>query len=830
MSTKRENRSLPRWLGRRYRIGRLVGSGSMGTVYRAYDTVVQEFVALKVPLVSHPNYDQLRERLFREVQMAQKVSHPNVCRVFDIAVDEDLDLTLLSMQFIEGRTLHEILGANGDGSSRGDKLRIAYELCAGLQAIHEEDLIHRDLKPANVMVDRKGRTVILDLGLADDARAVSDPRSGTSTYMAPEQTAGEGVSQKSDLYALGLVLYELFTGKYPDPEVARADLTALLEKARGLPGEIKEGPIKPPLARQILRCLEEDPDRRPDSVADVARAFPPRPSNPIEVDRLLVEPRIGVDRRVSWAGLGATLLGLWLVALLSQWTQATQGVLDGEAPAELEIRAQEILGRLGFHGIRKDRMLGFTAVQEPQRPVRFWYRQSPERLSPWRKGSAFRRYEDPPFSTPGELGVQLDPQGRLLRLDAVPREITDERGGGDAETGPLDWGPLLAAAGLDLDRLQPTDPEWIPPVFADRRRAWLRDPPQASTDHRYRIEAAAFQGRPVAFRTLSPKPETPRPKANAEDARRGSSAMSTLVHGLGFGALLLGVVWLARRRLREQVADRPAAFRLAVFVFGARVLVGLLGAHHAWSPLELDLTLAVFSRAILSGALVWIIYIAVEPWVRYYSPDLTASWIRLMYRKWRDPLVGRDLLLGGLFGLAILLWARLYALVPGRLGLTPPRIDRLSPLVGMLAQDEIELKMEALNGVPQALGMAAYALVHSVLLVFLLATVLFLLRRILVRAWLSRSVAFVLYVVLIYPRAGDPLLDLVAVTGVTILWFTVLFRFGFLATVTAMAFTWLLSSHPLTLDPTSWAFEGALVPLLLTLGISVWGFRASLHH
>ena len=838
MTETLETDGLPRWLARRYRIDRLVGSGSMGKVYRAWDTVIEEFVALKVPPASHPDYAELRERLFHEVQMAQKVSHPNVCRVFDLAVDEDLDLTLLSMQFIEGETLHRLLSRGGDRRpTQQDRLRIAYELCAGLAAIHEEGLIHRDLKPANVMLDGKGRTVLLDFGLTDDARAVSDPRSGTSMYMAPEQLAEDetarAVSQKSDLYSLGLVLYELFTGKYPDPDVARDDLTALLDKALSLPGEIREGPIKPPLAKQILRCLEEDPERRPGSVEEVARALPPRPPIPTEVERLLAEPRLGVDRWVAWSGLAATVLGLLLVALLSPWTQPTRAAVRGEPPAELGVRAHEVLARLGFDGTHKDRLSGFTYQRDPERPVRFWYRQSPGRLAPWRKGSAFRRYEDPPFSTPGEVGVQLDPQGRLVRLDAVPAAREDVQDEDDAEgdldaeeLGDFDWNPLLTAAGLDPDRLQPAAPAWTPPVFADRRAAWKHDPEGSSAPQR--IEAAALRGRPVAFRVLSSDASPARVRANAEDTPRGASGMSTLVQGLAFGVVLVGGLWLGRRRLREHLADRPAAFRLALFVFGARVLVGLLGPHHGWSPLELDLMLAVFSRALLSAALVWIIYIAMEPWVRFYSPTLSASWIRLLYGRWRDPLVGRDLVVGGLFGLATLLWARLYVLVPGRLGLTPPKLDRLSSLVGMLAQDETELQMEALGGVPRALGMAAYALAHGVLLAFLLVSALVLLRRALVSPWLSRSVGFLLYVVLVFPGAGDPVIDLAWALGTAALAFTVLYRFGFLPFATAMVFAWVLSSHPLTLDPRSWAFEGALVPLLLTLGISLWGFRAAL--
>lgn len=830
-------------LARSYVIEKYLGGGAVGDVYLAHDLNLTRQVALKVPRRSHPDFAILKDNLFTEVKRAQVVTHPNVCRVYEVAVDHDRDLVLLSMELLKGKTLDEILVRPDDYLSRNRKLRLVHDLCAGVAAIHEKGLIHRDFKPANVMVDSNGGAKILDFGLAAWTEELIDPTEGTFLYKAPEQFHGGRITRQTDLFSLGLVLYEIFLGELPkigealpssleeireQRAIVRRRLDQAIDQGLAIPGETRKLPIEPPLAQEIRQCLQEESGERPGSTEEIARVLPPPPPFiPVQVRRLLKEPEKSLSPRAAWAGLAATLLGLLLVALLSQWTQPTQAALSGEPPAELEVRAHEILARLGFDGTQKDRLSGFTYDLDPERPVRFWYRQSPRRLAPWRWGSAFHRYEDPPFSTPGEVGVQLDPQGRLVRLDAVPQERTDEQHGGPSAAGNVDWRPLLTAAGFDLDRLQPTVSEWVPPVFADRRAAWIPAGSDTSMGP-YRIEAAALQGRPVAFRALSPDPIPPRLEANAEEERRGPSTLSTLFQELGFGGLVLGVVWLARRRLREQVADRPAAFRLAVFVFGARTLVGLLGSHHSWSPLEFDLTLAVFSRALLSAALIWIIYIAVEPWVRYYSPDLAASWIRLMYRQWSDPLVGRDLLAGGLFGLAILLWARLYVLVPSGLGLTPPRLDRLSTLVGMLAQDQIELQMEALSGVPRGLGVAVYALVHSVLLVFLLVTVLILLRRILVRAWLSRSVAFVLYMVMIFPRAGDPLLDLAAVTGVTILWFTVLFRFGFLATVTATAFAWVLSSHPLTLDPTSWAFETALVPLLLTLGISLWGFWASL--
>lgn len=798
----------------------------MGDVYRAYDTTLGTVVALKIPPRDHPEYSVLKGLLPGEVRLAHRVSHPNVCRVFDLVIEDQL--LMLSMEHIDGETLDEILRARVEPLSWSVRLRIAHEICAGLAAIHDRGLIHRDLKPANVMVDSQGRTVILDLGLAAEAGVVFDRRSGTNVYMAPEQTEGGEVTYKADLFALGLVLYELFTGKHPYPSTVREDLMEMQERGLPLSGD-RDRTREAALAAQILRCVDENPDERPLSAKEVGEALPGEPLDHFRdtstpVYWLLVEPEGGLGRRAAWTSLAATLLGLVLVALLSQWSQPTQVALSGEPPAELAVRAQQVVTRLGFDGTRSDRRSGFTYEPDLERPVRFWYRQSPRRITPWRKGSAFHHYRDPPFSRPGDVGVHLDPQGRIVRLDAVGPGAG--RGPSSEESEP---NALLTAAGLDRERLRPTEPVWIPPVFADRRWAWETRGPEP-----VRVEAATLEGRPVTFRLVESGPIRPRgmesvgDEPGREEGGQLAGPGSDIAFSLWFALALVGAAWLARRKLRSNIADRPAAFRLALFVFAVRSLAGLLCAQHLLAPSELDIGQAVLARGLLAAAFVWVIYIAVEPWVRLFSPEGAASWIRLLYGRPRDPLVGRDLQIGGLFGVAALLWVQLYAIVPGELGLPSPRVERLSPLLWMIGQQAVDLQCQSLAGLRQTLGMATYALVHAVLVGFFAVTGMVLLRQLLRRPWLSRSTAFLLFLLLTFPAAGQPGLDLLAAAVSSLLWLGVLLRFGFLSAVTATAFTWLLSSHPLTLDPTSWAFPGALVPLLLTLGISVWGFRASL--
>ena len=196
----------------RYRVLGLVGRGGMGEVYRASDLKLNQPVALKFLPESATRSRALLERFHGEVRIARQVSHPNVCRVYDIG--EADGAAYISMEYVDGEDLGSLL--RRIGRLPGDKAtEIARKLCAGLAAAHARGVVHRDLKPANVMIDGRGEALIMDFGLAAVADQVdgAEVRSGTPAYMAPEQLAGREVTERSDLYALGLVLYEVFTGQ-----------------------------------------------------------------------------------------------------------------------------------------------------------------------------------------------------------------------------------------------------------------------------------------------------------------------------------------------------------------------------------------------------------------------------------------------------------------------------------------------------------------------------------------------------------------------------------------------------------------------------------------
>jgi serine/threonine protein kinase len=202
-------------LAGRYRIIGLLGRGGMGEVYRADDIKLGTPVALKFLPWSVADDPLRRERFLAEVRNARQVAHPNVCRVFDIVeTGTDEGHVFLAMEYVDGEDLASLLLRIG--RLPADKaLDIARQICAGLTAAHDRGVLHRDLKPANVMLDGRGRVRITDFGLAValDAVGLEADLSGTPAYMAPEQLAGKGASIRSDIYSLGLVFHELYTGK-----------------------------------------------------------------------------------------------------------------------------------------------------------------------------------------------------------------------------------------------------------------------------------------------------------------------------------------------------------------------------------------------------------------------------------------------------------------------------------------------------------------------------------------------------------------------------------------------------------------------------------------
>jgi serine/threonine-protein kinase len=270
----------------RYQIERMVGRGGMGTVYRALDIMVGDLVALKVLDASVTGATDQMEWFRREVRLARRITHPNVARTHDMG--EQGGSHYITMEFVEGTTLQELLrlreaGEVPEGQARHMRqameparaARVGLSVCEGLAAAHAAGVVHRDLKPANVLIERSGRVVLTDFGIArtladDSTGARTQGVVGTPLYMAPEQLSGLAVDQRADIYAFGLMLFEMVTGVLPFAgQTPIAAALARLTQPPPDPRVVRPG-LPEPLALLILQCLAQKPEERPASATEVA--------------------------------------------------------------------------------------------------------------------------------------------------------------------------------------------------------------------------------------------------------------------------------------------------------------------------------------------------------------------------------------------------------------------------------------------------------------------------------------------------------------------------------------------------------------------------------
>ncbi|MGO9642744.1 MAG: serine/threonine-protein kinase [Candidatus Acidiferrales bacterium] len=522
-TTGRDGRLVPGTiLADRYRIVALAGRGGMGEVYRAEDIKLEQEVALKFLPASLAQDGAALARFHREVRVARQVSHPSVCRVFDIG--DSGGIPFLTMEYVDGEDLAALLRRIGRfPADRG--VEIARQVCAGLAAAHEHGVIHCDLKPSNVMLDARGRVRITDFGLAGIAGDLRDANQGggTPAYMAPEQLAGGQPNVKTDLYALGLVLYEIFTGKRAYDAASLPELIRLRETSSPTSPTTLVRDLDPLVERVILRCLEKDPARRPASALQVAAALPG--GDPLAAALAAGEtpsPEMvaaageteGLKPSVAAAMFGGFLLLLLGAFFLMDRFQSPANVALDDPPEVLQAKAQELTRKFGYADVPADFAGGFfyrsgladyvlhhdSSAGRWQR-IRggipsvgcYWYRQSPRDMFPQVMfgdgfaGNVITR-DDPPPDISGMVSVELDSQGRLVTFEAVPPQH-DAYSAGAAQA--ADWSSVFTAAGLDLSQFHAVTPQWSPRNFADTRAAWEGTAPGRS-DLTLRVEAASY--------------------------------------------------------------------------------------------------------------------------------------------------------------------------------------------------------------------------------------------------------------------------------------------------------------------------------------------------
>ncbi len=659
----------------RYRIIGLLGKGGMGEVYRAEDLKLNQVVALKfLPERLERNEDAMR-RFIGEVRTARQVSHPNVCRVFDIGEIDGKHF--LSMEFIDGDDLSQLL--RRIGRLPEDKAaEISRQICFGLQAIHAAGILHRDLKPANVIVDSNGKARITDFGIAGIESEITkeEVRVGTPAYMSPEQITGKEVTTSSDIYSLGLLIYEIFTGK----QAFQADsIDGLIKKHQTTqpknPSSFVEN-IEPIVEKTINRCLEKDPANRPSSALQVAMGLPG--GNPLEAaiaagetpspEMVAAAPKKGALRPITALGFLITFILLFfgIVALDHTW-QAYAFTPFGKPPEVLAERSRDILKRFGFSTPATDSAYGFATDntflnyrgffndgKRPELPpvkemlmagqpfdIYFLYRQSPDYLEP--VDSVKVSESEPPLDQPNMANIKLDVRGRLFEFVAVP-----SNGDGSRSNTEINWNEVFVEAGLDLSKFAETAPITLPPVYAQQRKAWTGAYADFPTIP-IRVESAANDGRPVYFKIIAPWNSNPHPVRLDEQISRKSGTI-LIIFLICIAAV--GSMILAYRNLRAGRGDLRGGLKLNTLLFTAVLISQLIIADHVptiWG--ELSIIYEAISYAVLYSIFVAIMYIALEPFVRRSWSEMLISWSRIMTGDYRDPMVGRDVLIGGLLGL-----------------------------------------------------------------------------------------------------------------------------------------------------------------------------------
>jgi len=823
-------------IAERYRVVALAGRGGMGEVYRAEDLTLGQVMALKfLPDTLSQDAGALA-RFHAEVRTARQVSHPNVCRMFDIGETEGT--LFLTMEYVDGEDLASVVRRIGRLSP--DKAtEIARQICAGLAAAHERGVIHRDLKPANVMLDGAGKIRLMDFGLAGVAASMkgAEVRAGTPAYMAPEQLAGREVSTKSDIYSLGLILYEILTGKRAFEATTLPELKKLREQGTITNPSTLVRDLDPLIERVILRCLENDPDKRPASALQVAAALPG--GDPLAAALAAGETpspqmvaaageKTGLSPRVALACFAAVILGVVLFVAAGVKENGLARLHAENTPEVLAKKSREIVSSLGYSAPPVDRAGGFTydndflayleknSSQRPQwdrvlseqPPVlRYWFRQSPREMSPegfWSQSftPGVVTFSDPPPILSGMINLQLDPEGRLLYFQAIPPEKEES----PQSSRPVDWLPLFTAAGLDQAPFHSVDSVWDSLASADTRAAW--DGAWPGSGRRLHIEAAARRGKPVFFALTGPwtKPS----RMNQEERTRADKTSQII--GLSIALVIFaGSIFLAYRNYSRGKGDRQGALRLASLVFALELSICLFRSHFVLTMDTVGVILLAVSTGLFVSGFIWVLYLALEPYVRRNWPQTIISWTRFIGGRFRDPLVGRDLLFGVLVGFSWVFTFVLGSFFLIRAGASPQFANA-----------------EFLEGVRESIALGLVRVVGSIQTTLIFFFLVVLLRVLVKNRWVAAAIFVLLFAAPKVLGSDHPLIE-------TPIWLIIygiaafaVVRFGLIVLAMAVLTVDVLLNVPITLDFSNWYAARSLCVVLSFVVIAAWGFYTSL--
>jgi hypothetical protein len=821
-------------LAERYRIIAKLGQGGMGEVYRADDLVLGQAVALKFLPSDVTGNPVALDRFRNEVRIARQVSHPNVCRVYDLGeIDGQL---FLSMEYVDGEDLGVLLRRIGR-LPEAKAIEVSRKLCAGLAAAHEKGVLHRDLKPGNIMLDSHGQVLITDFGLAALAGQVegAEVRNGTPAYMAPEQLDGKEVTVRSEIYSLGLVLYEIFTGKRPFESATLADLVRTRNESAPTSPSTLVHDLDPAVERVILRCLERDPAQRPSSAMAVAAALPG--GDPLAAALAAGEtpsPQMvaaagdasGLSPRIAMACLAFVAVGTIAALLLGLKDNAVEIAGSDASPEVLRHRARFVLDGLGYSGKSADSTQSFTfddggfqyqvkrAGAKPDfaallahrpRTLVWWYRESPRAMIPetWHSDSLTPTIpweDDPARDVPGMTLLRLDDQSRLIYFEASPPQVRPE--GAAAQS--ADWSAAFRLADLDPKLFEKTESLWTPPHAADERLAWTGVYPGTSIP--LRVEAASWMGKPVFFKLVGPwtKPSSEHMPTANERAR----GLFLLVIGL---VLLIVPAWLARRNIARGKADQRGALRLGIALFCCYMLLWVFAGHFTAEAAMFGQFAMALATSLFSAAVIWMVYLALEPYVRRHWPHSIISWSRLIEGKVSDPAVGRDVLFGMVLGT---LWTMI-----SEIG---------SALARVFGEAEPSFhSIEFLNGMRSTLAESTALVTESIRLSLVFFFMLFILRAVLRNKWLAAAAFVAIWTVLQTLGSTHPLLSAPIIMAIYLIAAVAVVRFGLVTLAVAAFTTDSIANLPITMNPSMWYFGSVVLAIASIAVLAVWAFRAA---
>jgi serine/threonine-protein kinase len=532
----------------------------------------------------------------------------------------------------------------------------------------------------------------------------------------------------------------------------------------------------------------------------------------------------------AWTALGLAVATVVLVPALYAPLQLLASMPMTRPAAVLEDRAREVVARLGYEPEPVDHAVGWAVdgdyITHTRRtdattarwdglatgvpPVlQFWYRQSPRVLvSQSSTGKIY--WGEPSWWVSGSIQMRLDTRGRLLSFYAIPPQV-DPRPG-ETSPAPADFAPLFEEAGLEMARFEPVPSQWAPPFESDVRQAWEGSWPERP-EIAVRIEGASYRGRPVAFYPVAP---WTRPHHDVPFFQRAADRVANAATIAVFVVLVTAAGFLARRHLRTGRADRAGAARVALTVFGLGAVGWTLAAHHLpFSPEQLGIAVHGLSSVLFVAAVVWILYLALEPFVRRLWPHALISWSRLLATGTRDPVVARDLLVGLAAGGVVACLIVSLLRLPGWLGRAPAQ-----PAWNNVALD-------ALLGLRYSLSSVAYQPLASVGVAMGSFLILALARLLLRREWLAALV----YIAVFGTIEGLRWRDLPLAWGMPLAWLIVAefawiaLRFGLLAFVMLSFASDLMISLTTTADLSSWTSEPTRVMAVVVVGLALYAFR-----